>query len=66
MKILNRIKLIILFGDFSTSSIKSILKNLKNNMMNEIGKNKIELKKVNFIVLKFLKRFKISVFEYLL
>ena len=52
MKILNKIKLIILFGDFSTSSIKSILKNLKNNMMNEIGKNKIELKKVNLTFLK--------------
>ena len=41
-------------------------KSLKNNMMNEIGKNKIELKKVNLTVLKCLKRFKISVFEYLL
>ena len=66
MKILNRIKLTILFGDFSTSSIKSIFKSLKNNMMNEIGKNNIELKKVNLTVLKCLKRFKISVFEYLL
>ena len=56
MKILNKIKFTILFGDFSTSSIKSIFKNLKNNMMNEIGKNKIELKKVNLTVLKFLKK----------
>ena len=51
LKTKNKILFIILLGFFSTSSIKSLFKNLKSNKSKEIGINKKKLKKLNFNIL---------------